>query len=146
MFKNNITGVPKIAETDIVVWKFVAEKDCNKEKYFITPFRYMRVEVGKEYSILFYFSFAYQFKYETADGGYYRVSSQGYHSFTKREDVEKMLKNWNGQDKFCLAKCIIPKGSRYLEGTCDVGLEDFSYKNKPSLMSDKLIYKEIMAQ
>lgn len=52
---------------------------------------------------------------------------EGFHSFAYLEDAEfevEWLRNTHNYNNICIAKCIIPKGSKYYTGKFD---EDYSY-------------------
>ena len=101
----------KIASEDISVYKLLA---YDGEK-FLTYFQLSPVEIGRTYVSEFSFNY---------DGDV----EKGLHSFANPQDA------LNGQERL-VCRCIIPKGSRYYEG---------SFANRVSYASNRLTYVELL--
>ena len=92
------------------------EDIAQHTKMFLTPYQRANIEIGKTYDSILY--------------KYHDIITLGLHSFSKLKDAKKITS--------VVAKCIIPKGSEYYEGT-------FKHKDKyPSYASNKITYVEIV--
>ena len=90
------------------------EDIAQHTKTFLTPYQRANVEIGKTYDSILYKD--------------YDVITFGLHSFSKLKDVKRITR--------VIAKCIIPKGSEYYEGTFeDKGI---------SYASNKITYLKIV--
>ena len=67
--------------------------------------------------------------------------NEGFHTFVNLNDAKNEAIEWTIAEvlsRFAVVKCIIPTGSKYYKGTCDI----LRAKNLPSIVSDKLILVE----
>ena len=105
--------IPKIAKKDIICYKHIMK---NWGEYF-TSYQKKSVKIGNTYH-----------------SGLERFNNEihkGLHSYKYKEDAIKESEKWVE----ILAKCIIPKGSKYYEGIFDRSV---------ALASDCLKYVEII--
>lgn len=128
----------KIAENDIECWKVL-------KRNFV---------IGKPLSAKFFSEFK---KFEYKIGEVYRLESplvctidyngcyfvdEGFHSFASKEDIERYIINLinpfhsiERELSMVLARCIIPRGSKYFEGI---------YASSKSYASDAIRIEEII--
>lgn len=93
---------PNVAEEDIECYKIVFKNGLN---YFSALFFSFNYKFGEEYEEA-------QFQKTNPDGYIYR----GFHTFNELEDAEREFRRNFNTGLFVIAKCVIPKGSRYWEG------------------------------
>lgn len=107
----------KRAKKDITVYKIVEQ---GEKGILSTPFQHVTIAIGKKYET------SEQFKVESDESNCNheedeKVVGKGlFHSYPTYKDAEDSLKFMQSVHttlKFGIAKCIIPKGSWYLEGT-----------------------------
>lgn len=140
----------KIAETDIECYKVIEERkstiDYNYDlilnialkKYNISIFGFKYVTPYYRFPVIFNKEFYDDEFYESVldgfdDGEYddrFVFGHHMFHSFVTKPDSFLLI----AEPVF--AKCIIPKGSRYIEGVDDCGKKCYG--------SEKIIYKEII--
>jgi len=111
----------KIAKADMIVYKHLKSIDNNN---FLTSYRYSQVKIGQIYKS--------ELDKPDSDGNI----EVGLHSFVNVNDAEMTAKYWCET----LVKCVIPKGSRYYEGT----FMFFHGNEFLSIASDTLQYLEIL--
>lgn len=105
------TNKPKIAQQDIVCYKYVLKSEHHFSPYYhINEVKY---KFGKLYKID-----ANLFTKDIDCNNSYFLINTGFHSYGDIDTYDK--KNPNCYD-FCYIKCIIPKGSLYFEETNDHG-------------------------
>ena len=133
--------VKKIAEEDIVVWKYL----CRFNFKYYTPYQNMKVKVGKQYRT----KLGKMICYSTFD---FAVVNEGFHSFKFEEDAHTICKSENQ----VVCKCVIPKGSEYYEGTYEyptiapTPTDDpyapttYDFEPYPALVSSEIRYEEII--
>ena len=88
---------------------------------FITPYRHVIIEIGKTY--------------ESALEIYNDAIHEGIHSFARLNDLKEFLHDVTENQAISIAKCIIPKGSKYFIGT---------FEGEDCYASDKLTYLELI--
>lgn len=120
---------PLLASEDLVVYKVLEDYRHNselqpEERQLITPYECFPVEIGQTYTSEFTFN------------GFGDVE-KGLHSYLYLGDAINYIKTFGGGQTICvIAKCLIPKGSRYYQG-------EF-HNRKISLASDTLTYLELI--
>jgi len=115
----------RIATKDIVVYKVVETVGWGSEA-LQSPYRSMPVNIGETYSIP-----------EPAIGKLGSKVYQGFHSLKGKKYAKKLtLGHYRGR----VAKCIIPKGSTYYNGTWN----RFQLFNPIGYVSDSIKYVEIL--
>jgi len=120
--ENLTTKEPLIAKKDIVVYKYIIKVN----QAYLTYYRHKIIKIGKTYR-----SKLIKIQLLFTKG----LINEGLHSMKYKKDACYMAK-----DKLVtLVKCVIPKGSKYYEGSFNFRGE--SYK---SLASNKLKYLEII--
>ena len=105
------TNNPKIAQQDIVCYKYVL-----KRKHHFRPYYHgnkVKYKFGKLYKID-----VNLFINKVEKGEKWYLVNNGFHSYADIDVYDK--KNPDGHD-FCYIKCIIPQGSLYFEETNDYG-------------------------
>lgn len=105
------TNNPKIAQQDIVCYKYVL-----KRKHHFRPYYHgnkVKYKFGKLYKID-----VNLFINKVEKGKKWYLINDGFHSYADIDVYDK--KNPSGRD-FCYIKCIIPQGSLYFEETNDHG-------------------------
>ena len=126
--------IPEIAQEDIVCYKFYVlhkvKDDINLPSYdkdgYLSPYQGMPAPtINKVTNTLL--DRAYLSKYTAV----YMVG-RGFHSFKYLDDLIKELNFWLSYDTI-IFKCIIPKGTKYYEGTFD---------GSPSYCSESIILKK----
>lgn len=96
---------PKIAEKDIVCYKFYIKRGSS----FISPYRYVQApDIGeKECTML-------DENIESICSDI--IINSGFHSFVYLSSLE-FIKKWSPRtETYTIFKCIIPEGSKYYEG------------------------------
>ena len=142
------------ATTDIVCYKIIQHysqlnilemltvKKCLSRKYqnirlsnhYFSPFRFDLVVFDKlltaegNTDVL-------NFSYEGFINNDHEIHVEGgaFHSYT---DIESLINDICGAFSFKIAECIIPKGTKYVEG--------FNDNRYPNYASEKIIYKKIL--
>ena len=105
------TNKPKIAQQDIVCYKYVI-----KDKHHFSPYYYTdkaKYKFGKLYKID-----ANLFTKDIDCNSYLYLINNGFHSYV---NIQEFSKKDPETDSFCYIKCIIPKGSLYFEETNNLG-------------------------
>ena len=122
-------NIPKIAQEDIVCYKYYRfkKKDGKSElfsPYYKAPVPNLNEIVSTELDEL----------PEPTDPSkdLYCIINKGFHSFKYLDDLTKELYFWPLFD-VKIFKCIIPKGTKYYEG---------NYIDLPSYCSESIILKE----
>lgn len=133
-----VTESPIIAKEDIIAYKVL---EINCDDLMFTPYLHMSIEFNKLYIDI---------KQEREE--FNRLTSGVYHLFSSIEDAillkehsEKKYANRFNRSKFIIVKAIIPKGTKYYVGKCEIGckLDDvFRYE---SYGTKSVIYKELDA-
>lgn len=100
--KKNTKGIyiPNIATKDVICYKWLDKT----EKGFKTPFRNVLVKIPSVMKAKLGISRWF---------GHQRIN-KGIHAYVKKKEISTDLR---GEDDAILVKCIIPKGSKYFEGT-----------------------------
>ena len=96
----------KTAKEDIVCWKFGKKEWGFFRNFFVSPYYRFKYRVGKVYKMEGKLEAR-----ETVISGDYIVN-EGFHSFLGRKTASAFSFIW---DRY-VAKCVIPKGTRYIEG------------------------------
>ena len=105
---------PKIAKSDIIVYKML-EIIKDKLNYTIfSPYKYMRYVAGETKTC---WQFGYRIQDYLHNGSYVnRITiDDGIHAFTTRKQVNETIKFLLPCKCFAV-KCIIPKGTPYFRG------------------------------
>lgn len=106
----------KRAKKDITVYKIV-EQDVLGESILSTPFQHATIAIGEKYETNKQFKAESNCNYAEDE----KFINKGlFHSYPTYKDAENSLKFMGSIHttlKIGIAKCIIPKGSLYLEGT-----------------------------
>lgn len=105
------SDIPYIAEQDIICYKFYI---LINDKY-VSPYRKCNMPGINELVTT-----------ELQEPGRFYIE-KGFHSFTYLEDAEIAAERFGNNYEDCIAKCIIPKGSRYYAGKFG---KDYSYCSK----------------
>lgn len=131
----------EVAKNDIVCYKVLYD---HENGFYTTPYQQMRVEIGKQYKNREKVQFQYHFLDLTLNIWPKILTGGAYHSFVELDDakdeINKIRQQIGGWYDMVVVKCIIPKGSKYMEGiyrdanSCDIA----------SYASDNIIYKEIV--
>ena len=122
------------AETDIICYKvlFSSKKatlfgQFFEQKGLYTPYQKFKVCIGRAYKS--------EFTYTMSGKGV----EKAIHSFTTVESAKLDVHFFEGFSRYkgnmCICKCLIPKGSRYYQGTFD---------GRASYASNKIKYLEII--
>ena len=127
-------NIPEIAQEDIICYKFYVlhkvKDDINLPSYdkdgYLSPYQGMPAPAINEVTNTL-LDRAYLSKYTAV----YMVG-RGFHSFKYLDDLINELDFWQSSD-IEIFKCIIPKGTKYYEGTFD---------GRPSYCSESIILKE----
>ena len=128
---------PEIAKEDIIAYKVL---EINYDVIF-TPYQYMSIEFNKLYI---------DTKQEREE--FNRLTFGVYHLFSSIEDAillkehsEKKYANRYNKVKFIIVKAIIPKGTKYYVGKCEIGCKlDDAFQHE-SYGAKSVIYKELDA-
>jgi hypothetical protein len=95
----------------------------------ITPYRKVPIEIGEEYV-------------SNLLKGIDNTVDVGIHSFATLTDATDEAADWrfyNPAEKFAVAKCIIPAGSLYIQGTFNISGHDAK-----SIASNCIVYKSLI--
>ena len=139
---------PKIADNDIICYKVLLKMKTGERTSYVSPIQhwfYFKDEPdpnyvfvpdkpywldnGKEDLKVSYVDMTYPVNYELYSGYF--------HMYKNKEDAEKFLTMYNLPLSLSLFECVIPKGSKYYEGTCKM-----CNLIADSIASDKLIVKK----
>ena len=127
---------PEIAKEDIIAYKVL---EINSDDLMFTPYLYMHIKFNKLYI---------DPKQEREEC--YKLTSGVYHLFSSIEDAillkEYIEKKYYARgSKFVIVKAIIPKGTKYYVGKCELGCKlDDAFQHE-SYGAKSVIYKELDA-
>ena len=138
----------KVADRDLTFYKVL--EDFGDEYTFRTFFRGWGVILNQLYSDE---NEDFDFKtveassyrdvrdpYPFACGDYlYKIDGGGFHLYTRKEDAERIVNDFKDRSKCVLVKAVIPKGTKYVEGTFD----PMSLYAAPSICTKRVIYKNL---
>ena len=131
----------KTAEEDIICYKVLewgeifvnlGDGKCHSKPVFTTPYMKHDIEIGLHYIDSHDWLDIHPLSYSSYDMG---VGTGVFHSYKNREDAE----SYKRMD-LCVAKCIIPKGTEYIEGT----YYNASNEECPSYGSKEIIVEKVL--
>jgi hypothetical protein len=112
-------GEKKKATKNIICYKILYALKTE----FLTPYRSMRIQLGEEYSSVL-----------IVRGEFDAVVEEGFHSFEEPPHLQ-CFRGLTLCYPIVIAKCIIPKGASYYEG---------SFRGLPCYASNKIKYLELL--